>query len=64
MKRTEDITHIFSKTERYKNGMGANAFLKELEGAINDFKKRGWKNVRIVTKQGVYGVFHEMKGEK
>lgn len=60
MRRTEDTTHIFKKTET----MGANAFLKELEGAIEDFKKRGWKNVRIVTKQGVYGVFHEMKGEK
>ena len=64
MRRTEDTTHIFKKTERYKNGMGANAFLKELEGAIEDFKKHGWKNVRIVTKQGVYSVFHEMKGEK
>lgn len=64
MKRTEDITRIFAKTLRYKNGMGANAFLKELEGAINDFKKRGWKNVRIVTKEGVYGIYHEMIGEK
>ncbi|MGB0864728.1 MAG: hypothetical protein ACPGXZ_17540 [Saprospiraceae bacterium] len=44
--------------------MGANAFLKELEGAINDFKKRGWKNVRIVTKEGVCGIYHEMIGEK
>ena len=64
MKRTENITHIFGKTERYKNGMHADAFLKELEGAVDAFKKRGWKNVKIVTQRNLYGNTIMLKGEK
>jgi hypothetical protein len=64
MKRTEDITHIFAKTGRYKNGMGADAFLKELQGTIDGFKKRGWKNVRIATQRTLYGNTIILKGEK
>jgi hypothetical protein len=64
MKRTENITHIFGKTERYKNGMNADAFLKEVQGAIDDLKKRGWKNVKIVTQRNLYGNTIMLKGEK
>jgi hypothetical protein len=64
MKRTENITHIFGKTERYKNGLGADAFLKELQGAVDAFKKRGWKNVKIVTQRNLYGNTIMLKGEK
>ena len=64
MKRTEDITRIFGKTERYKNGMHADAFLKELQGSVDAFKKRGWKNVKIVTQRNLYGNTIMLKGEK
>ena len=60
-KTTQDISHIFTGTE--DTGYRIKGFIKALEEEAHKLKKKGAKDVRIVSTRGPFGVRVELKGK-